>query len=48
MYQSEFHREKVMAVNIFLVFIYVDMLVTSVGGLSQTRKDITKLQNMKN
>ena len=28
-----------MAINILLVFIYVDMLVTSVGGLSQTRKN---------
>ena len=39
MYQSEFQREKGMAINILLVFIYVNMLVTSVGGLSQTRKN---------
>lgn len=39
MYQSEFQREKGMAINISLIFIYVNMLVTSVGGLSQTRKD---------
>ena len=39
MYQSEFQREKGMAINILLIFIYVNMLVTSVGGLSQTRKN---------